>query len=317
MKVIGDSSCRFSGPEDLLEWVRSFRGGHVDRRIEVSESGSSRGITAKAAIRSHEVIVKLPWELVLSEDAGLCSLVDSLRAELSLGRCSKLWPWIRALNDVDIPLPTAWPKEALDLIRDLPPGDWTSVHDEYKAKCGNSSDPLVARSLLLVKSRACAAGLAPVQDMFNHRESPFANVELEHVPGNYVKVRTIKDIAQGEELYIVYKNGHSSAPEIFRDYGFVEQSPSTWFFKATGSKFLFEVMNEAGEVHWPKESKTTLQTFAMFGQMKLESTMAQQGEKKADVPSPYREMAQSYRDAFSRALRAALAKAALETKKEL
>ena len=81
--------------------------------------------------------------------------------------------------------------------------------------------------------------MIPLYDLFSHRNSNWLNNEDNNVHEDHrIDVIATRAIGQGEEIYTSYnfctdcKNrafGYGT-PEIFRDYGFVEEMPQRWFF---------------------------------------------------------------------------------------
>mgnify|MGYP003322100023 CR=1 FL=1 len=94
-----------------------------------------------------------------------------------------------------------------------------------------------------------------VFNMMNHRNGQFKNVDqlssVHH--GEDVSVIAIRDIAEGEMIYYSYNEYDDEAckdieyiwvtPQIFADYGFVEQYPRRFYFKTYGdnNKLTIEI----------------------------------------------------------------------------
>jgi len=82
--------------------------------------------------------------------------------------------------------------------------------------------------------------LIPLYDMMNHRNGPHLSMKSNsvHEDMKIVKVREIRAVSAGEELYDTYnmckdcekRLDSYGTPKIFRDYGFVDQFPQRWIF---------------------------------------------------------------------------------------
>lgn len=248
--------------EDIVEWVRS-RDGYFDRRIQIQHGPLGRGIFATEDIRVGEAIVDVPFSLMLLEGDHPCSTIAQLREELLLGRCSRVWPYLKSMQEVVLELPDSWSADELSLLDGLPPGDWHKHSGLYASECGakyglggehDLSDPFLMRALYLYVTRSGPHGMQPLFDIFNHGYN-----STQHFPSTGPEpLRHIfyaaNPIAAGSEVLNTFRPGPGhgrtafermaaggsaeqlqGAPVFFRDYGFVEQvalSPAIAFAHA-------------------------------------------------------------------------------------
>ena len=235
------------GPGDAVVAAIRAAGGYVDHRQEIVELAPGyRGVVARRAIDAGAVLARIPWSGLLAAE-GTCplalALADKLRAE---DAADPLAAYLKSLEAYDPALPDAW--SSLANVAKLPPRDWRRHSAWFDAKCrpGGAADGADDRALHLVVGRAGAGQgvhfMAPLYDLYNHRNGRHHNTRVHVDAGVEVKVVAHRDIAAGEELYNSYGR---SAPDMFRDYGFVEADPQTWDLVPD---FPFEV--DGGKVHW-------------------------------------------------------------------
>ena len=135
-----------------------------------------------------------------------------------------------------------------------------------------------------------------------------------------------RDIAAGEQLYNSYG---TLTPEIFRDYGFVEQLPQRWYVECdkSGVRVEWRVLEATGTtgtesvVVWVAGDGANLEALGSQRARQVASvlqgklrTLSEEGamqplEEEIRAFSPNRRLAWSYRTAFESAMRLALAKA--------
>ena len=106
--------------------------------------------------------------------------------------------------------------------------------------------------------------LTPVYDMYNHRNGEkWLNTSPKMVEEKRHEMYASQDIEKGEEIYLSYNqcldcyNRHYDygTPEIFRDYGFVEQYPQRWIFPREEIAFdIDEHENGKLEIVWLDQS---------------------------------------------------------------
>lgn len=189
---------------------------------------------------------------------------------------SKYGPYIQyLLEQKPGVLPSAWSNPGIHMLTDvlggqnqnLPPSyvaTWLS--DDWYGDCnGDPRDELAAKAAMLVVMRADDDLMVPVYDMYNHRNGRYYNTDMIINRGTGYKVVASKDIQPGDQVYNSYnmcmqcggrRDGYGT-PEIFRDYGFVEDFPQRWNFEEL--EFLVDLNKSAtGEitVRWGKKPKS-------------------------------------------------------------
>ena len=84
--------------------------------------------------------------------------------------------------------------------------------------------------------------LAPLYDLYNHRNGKYHNTLVKVEEGESISIIAGRDINAGEEIFNTYGEG---TLELFRDYGFVEPLPRVWNLAS-----LRFVEDEEGRVTW-------------------------------------------------------------------
>eukprot|EP00927_Polykrikos_kofoidii_P074925 TRINITY_DN70983_c0_g1_i1.p1 TRINITY_DN70983_c0_g1~~TRINITY_DN70983_c0_g1_i1.p1 ORF type:complete len:430 (+),score=84.08 TRINITY_DN70983_c0_g1_i1:81-1370(+) len=271
------AACEFRGTADIMEWVRAS-GGFVDERLALRSGPLGRGIFAQATIEQGDVIASVPLSLMIKEKRNPCKTVASLASELKLGKCSRHWPYLRMLRDVDADIPDAWSTDELALLDGLPPGDWRRHSKRYIDECARRfDDPFELRAMYLYVTRAGPLGMQPILDLFNHgfnstkhrtitsssmRSGKSGDKQGEDEATALHAITTQRRIEEGEEIFNQFRHGAGAgeaialqtferlvgAPELFSDYGFIERPPVLWWFRHHARKHRFIVTDEAGRV---------------------------------------------------------------------
>lgn len=249
----------------LIHWIRSV-GGYVDPRQEIrnadpNDSNSLRGIYATEAIQSGDFLLYLPWNATIiaadqtkGDVPDSCGMVRALRRELELGSAkSKYGPYVELLNqqrmqEGQIGVPNTWSSAGLDLLakvvgNNLSPNDVTRHLNWWLSKehgcSGDLEDQIGVDAAMLMVARAIetktnknwshrVSAMAPLYDLYNHRHGTWHNTAVSTRAYVEFTVSARRDISKGEQLYNIYGYG---AADIFRDYGFVEQTPQLWEFQ--------------------------------------------------------------------------------------
>jgi hypothetical protein len=140
--------------EDVVEDVRARR-GFFDARLEIRDGQYGRGIFTTADIAAQELLIALPFDLILSDDdddGSPCGTINLLRRELELGRCSDHWPWLKSVHETLLPSPGSWSAEELAELDGLPPGNWRDQQELYQHHCATSRDDVFDPLLVLLSS---------------------------------------------------------------------------------------------------------------------------------------------------------------------
>ena len=179
----------------LVDWLNSFEGGFYNpkqeiRRQDPLDPGSYFGVFAKERIEEDELLSRVPWEAIISEDGGVydddeqdetplsCGTVRNIAKEMRLGEKSKFAPYVLYLqNQRDGQLPSAWSEEGKLLFEDvlggkgdmqrIPPSDATTwLEDWYEFCHGDPEDEMAARAAMLVLQRSDDDLMVPVYDLY-------------------------------------------------------------------------------------------------------------------------------------------------------
>ena len=232
---------------EIFEWLRAG-GGFVDPRqhFAVGENGV-RGLFARAPIARGEVLLRVPWSMLIEGDepGDACSTIHATHAALrrndgavTSGAGARFEPYLAVLDAHAMTLPGVWaPRERRVLLQGLPGARDARRHHAWGAgACGlREGETLGERALLLYVARSVGwttadqqfhSGMVPVYDSYNHRNGRWLNVVYDPRMAGAFHMVARRDVAEGEQLYNSYGDG---APDIFRDYGFVEQTPARWW----------------------------------------------------------------------------------------
>jgi len=210
------------------------------------------------------------------------NLAKEMKQVQTLGRyikdpnsASKFGPYIQYLLDQPTGIiPSDWSLKGRRMLQDILGGDRQTVppvyattwldEDWYDDCKGDPNDELGAKAAMLVVSRGDDDLLVPVYDMYNHRNGKWYNSHMTVTRGVKYEVTARKDIQAGEQIYNSYnmcencggrKDGYGT-PEVFRDYGFVEDFPQRWSFE--NFNFMFDLAeSETGEIEltWDEEDR--------------------------------------------------------------
>lgn len=242
-----------STDQGLVDWVRQH-GGFFSPKLEVRDGTRGRGVFAAQPVHQGEPLMRIPSQLILQgADASPCSVVTALSKELQRGECSRFWPYLASLRGVEVDIPNAWGMEELALLDGLPPGDWRMFGDRLSMECGQQGtleDPFVLRAVMLYTSRAGpTGGMMPIFDLFNHGWNSTSGTSMEdYVDRGEYTISARRAHSVGEEFLNEFKQGAgngaaayqemhrkgsqiSGAPELFREFGFVELPPVQWGFR--------------------------------------------------------------------------------------
>ena len=290
---------------DQIQWLRS-KGGYVSDKITHGSYDKSnpsvKVLFANAPIQENEQIMIIPAAALITggPNEEMCETARNLVKERHLGNASTHGPYVRYLFE-SFPhehLPLAWSEETKDLFRtlvgkDLEPQDFADNSFENLCESIESDHDKEAlrAAFRIVVSRGWEDKLVPVLDMINHRNGRFHNVDQANsVHGTQdISIVAIRDISVGEQLYYSYNECHDvdcegiaytyTTPQIFADYGFVEQYPRRFNFD---DDLVFEIdMNDDGflQLDWISDPASVQATDWLRGHLhrlhKLHSTISQ------------------------------------------
>lgn len=220
------------------------------------------GMFASEDISEGEVVMVIPPNALFGpssdDEKDECGTARRLAHEyLNLKDKSDHWPYLQyvfeSFEHQNVPL--GWSSAGKKIVRDLIVGPQLEPQSfgrgSYKKACGATDDEALATWLeaawRIVLSRGWHHIMVPAFDMVNHRNGRYHNLdrrsstnELLQVDGDYTVVAT-KDIKSGTQLHNSYNQCQADAtcygidksyvtPQIFLDYGFVEQLPRRFAF---------------------------------------------------------------------------------------
>mmetsp|Transcript_31003 Transcript_31003/g.70935 ORF Transcript_31003/g.70935 Transcript_31003/m.70935 type:complete len:1222 (-) Transcript_31003:66-3731(-) len=272
--------------EILVQWLRSRGGYVNPklevRRVDPLNPTSRFGIFTKEDLKLKERLIAIPSSSLITDVVydnvsggdqhygnGLnCRTVHNLLKEMRWGKASNFSPYLEFITaDDDETIPSGWSDEGKRLLNNLlengktsilPPVEATHwIETDWKAVCEGGDDAMELKAALAVVKRGWGGTLKPVYDMMRHRNGDYwYNTEdNSHKESDKLKVRTKRDVKAGEELYASVNMCKKCAqrnldnygtPEIFRDYGIVEQYPQSWYFPAHELGFEITESEEGG-----------------------------------------------------------------------
>ncbi|KAL3791410.1 hypothetical protein ACHAW5_005784 [Stephanodiscus triporus] len=187
--------------------------------------------------------------------------------------------WSQAARDLLHEMLLSKRSNHLTELDQLPPrGIDDLIDDEIKLCCnGRVNDPLFRQAAMLVMARADFHYMVPFYDMNNHhngkrnmahRYNPYDPIGLNQIKQTGYELVTTKAVKQSEQLYTSYNRGVVSkeyvdwfgTPEMFLQFGFVEELPQRWLFDFARVKFDL-VWSDAGTALL-REELTRLTLFA-------------------------------------------------------
>lgn len=160
----------------LLQWIDNTKGGFVHPHQEYRrdpETGVA-GIFATKLIRKGEILMQVPWSIILKSDDPseegqmCCGTVKSLAREMRKGNASNYAPYVNfLLAQPDGEVPSAWSEHGQELFRALvggesvrepeippeEPTEWLTL-DWYGRCRGSRADKLAAKAALMVVQRS-------------------------------------------------------------------------------------------------------------------------------------------------------------------
>jgi len=173
-----------------------------------------------------------------------CATVRKLVEEMELGDDSEYSAYVNYLKaQPPGQLPSAWSVQGQELLNyvngDLPPrGGLTGwLERDWIDTC--RGDPKHLQAASLVNQRCWDEVLIPMYDMMSHRNGKWLNTDSDPIrEGEAVVVKASRNIEAGEEIYSTYNRCVDcdnrvetyGTPQLFRDYGFVENFPQRWIF---------------------------------------------------------------------------------------
>ncbi|CAB9523537.1 expressed unknown protein [Seminavis robusta] len=274
---------------------------------------------------------------------SMCQLSHKLLDELKLGQDSTFAPYVQYLKEQSYgQLPATYSLPGQQLMEQivgqagesstLSKGNSTSFHQSLRlppalavswlsdrfSQCIDVHDPAQRQAVALVAQRGWDIVLCPLFDLVNHHNGAKLNTESTSVyDPNGFKVRASKAIEAGEEAYSTYDKcldcGDTAAywgtPEIFREYGFVENFPQRWIFKRSiGFELHSAIVDgvKSYEVTWMRKSYKPKKKDLEFLRVRFDQLKDVPLPEKDELPPSEWNAIMQYRGALEVALSAAM-----------
>ena len=235
----------------LFSWIES-NGGYINPKVELSTGPDPnwrvRGVFTTSQLEVGEKIFSLTPNLQIC-DTNMCELVNKVRNELVKAEESFWWPYISAMEDHLVDIPSIWNEQERSILNDLAPNDWQRHLVWFEQVCGGDvRDAHHLRSMLLVVARSngndSQACMSPFYDSLNHANGNLVNTDNFWNGENFEKIAN-QVIGEGQQVFNSF--GLSDVGRLFRDYGFISQYPRLWTFTGVdGQEYAFECFDENG-----------------------------------------------------------------------
>lgn len=159
----------------VFEWIGSTDGGyfHPDQEFRMDPVSGVAGIFAKKFIPKGEVLLSVPWSLILKSDdmteegQMCCGTVKTVAREMKKGSLSEFAPYASYLNSQpDDHVPSAWSAQGKELLQALVGGEVTDtlippeeptewLEADWYGRCrGSRADKLAAKAAMMVVQRS-------------------------------------------------------------------------------------------------------------------------------------------------------------------
>lgn len=317
--VVASDAETNSAQQIIIDWVRE-NGGYFSnkqefRRAIPGDATSHFGIFAKDDIQRGEVLTRVPWKCVITQEDKeedsqqnpyfFCGSTRMLIDEMRKGEESFFAPYTAYLRSQPRgKIPSDWSDVGKDLLKQvlggdkLPPDDVTDLGGLWQQLCyqGAPIDDLAQQALMEFHARADDNFLVPLYDLYNHAQDEKSNASVGVFTSEKQEVRATRSISRGEEIAFSYnmaqhqdswtKNFYGT-PEFLRDYGFVEPFPQRWMFDEI--RFRFELTkddNGAIKLTWLSGPDTRYFDFMREQLERLRSSVKpilEEIEKKAEA----------------------------------
>ena len=245
----------------IFDWIND--GGYFNPKQEFRPNTKTNftGIYAKVDIPKGEILCTVPHDhkiipnIGVNDDTSDCDTANQLAEYM---RHPLLYPeylpyslYTRKQRRGQLPswFSASGKRLLLQLLNDeLLPTESTTILEEWYDECRDYGsfiqDEWWSHAAMLVQQRADDDIIIPAYDMYNHRNgAKYLNTQTEWNQDDallspHITVAS-QDISAGDQIYNSYnmcvfcfgrKNGGYGTPEIFRDYGFVENYPQRWMF---------------------------------------------------------------------------------------
>lgn len=226
---------------ELSKWLEEQDGYEFNSKQEIRPIKSiipspTAGIFATEDIQEGEILARVPWNLIIGPDdddelseafndeeefeppSYSCSTFHRLYSEQQKKSSSNASPYIRYLFSTKATLPFSFSENGKQLLFDI----LENSQDEddiplletldppfllESTQCGeeaSTTDGQLAAELIVQFS--FQSMMIPMYDLYAHRNGKWLNTETETVPGEYFKVKALRDIKAGEQIYSSYND---------------------------------------------------------------------------------------------------------------
>lgn len=323
-------------------------------------------------IKKGDIIAQVAWDHLISPGTKYdtskffsCRAIYNIAKELKLGEKSTLAPYVRyLLAQPRGTMPGEWTEAGQEFLAnllgngELPPYEsaWrTDFHSKWIQGCdGHDDDDMERAAYWLSASRDEDTLMIPIYDMANHSNDPKKLNTLSFKPykkGDNFRFIANKKIMPGEQIFNSYNRcnacsdvpgedcetvSHSYTPDLFVNFGFVEDYPQSWEFEPdylhsddssddeTEFDFCLERNSETGELdafwdedempdgadeRWLKEQLKRLEQFNEDNGQLETQFVQDDGDNEANSAKMTRwewESIWRYHQALSRAIDAAI-----------
>jgi hypothetical protein len=209
----------------IFDWIHNSEGGFYNPKqtFRRDEQTGLTGVFAKQRIEKNEVLLTVPWDLILKSDDQeeegqmCCGTVASVAREMRLGDESKFAPYANYLNFQSIDqLPSAWTPAGQELLRsivgrevdepEIPPAEPTEwLTNDWNYRCGGKRrDALSAKAAVLVVQKSDDFIMIPAYDMYNHRNGKWFNTRTDTEDDVNHVTKANRVIEAGEQIHVSY-----------------------------------------------------------------------------------------------------------------
>ena len=204
---------------DVVKWVRE-NGGYFNpkqefRRVVPGDSSSPFGIFATDRIEEGEMLVSVPWKCIMTagtddwETYMHCDTTRFIIDEMRKGNDSFYGPYIQyLLSAPPVNIPSTWSKKGKQLLKEitgakqLPPKRATSWLKYWYDECDGKDDPFEIQAAMQLVTRGDDDTLAPVYDMYNHRNGQWLNTRHSKIEDVKQEMFASKTIEKDEQIYL-------------------------------------------------------------------------------------------------------------------
>ena len=274
--------------DEQVRWLRSKDGFFNDKiRFRPVEGNKSvNGFFAVSSIQRNEKVMVIPAaaQILVNPNQDYCDMVRNLANEYYLRNKSIYEPYVNFLfeSSPHQHLPSAWSDNAKDLIANIVGNELEPQffgETSFAFECGSDGnekdDEVLEAAWRIFMIYSWQDKLVPILGMMNHRNGKFHNVDQlqPSQSSKEISMIALRDIEEGEQLYISYNECSSleckeirhtyTLPQMFADYGFVEEYPRRFNFDTSQNMLTFELDVDSDgifQLNWLSNPPTVFDT---------------------------------------------------------